>query len=140
MVPIMLKLDRNDKDPIYFQIYRQFKEQIISGELKTGERLPATRALCQEYHLSRNTVLYAYQQLESEGFISSKVGSGFYVEEIPEFSHENDRVPVFFSSEKKEALTYDFRYGALEPNIYKTSAFRRSLKELCRPVCCSWSC
>ena len=125
----MLTLDRNDKDPIYFQIYRQFKEQIISGELKTGERLPATRALCQEYHLSRNTVLYAYQQLESEGFISSKVGSGFYVEEIPEFSHENDRVPIFFSSEKKEALTYDFRYGALEPNIYKTSAFRRSLKE-----------
>ena len=83
----MLNLDRNDKDPIYFQIYRQFKEQIISGELKTGERLPATRALCQEYHLSRNTVLYAYQQLESEGFISSKVGSGFYVEEFPFSSH-----------------------------------------------------
>ena len=125
----MLKLDRNDKDPIYLQIYKQYKRQIITGELKRDERLPATRALCQEYHLSRNTVLNAYQQLESEGFVRSKLGSGFYVEEIPEFSHELsfDSFPV--RKENRRKLTYDFRYGALEPNIYKTNAFRRSLKE-----------
>ncbi len=125
----MLKINKNDKDPIYLQIYRQYREQIISGELKTGERLPATRALCQEYHLSRNTVLNAYQQLESEGFIYSKVGSGYYVEDIPEFSHENTKDPVIQPLEKKRKLLYDFRYGALEPNLYKTSGFRHSLKE-----------
>ena len=80
MVPIMLKIDKNSSEPIYFQIYRQLKEQIISGEIQTGERLKATRALSEEYHLSRNTILNAYQQLESEGFVRSIIGSGFYVE------------------------------------------------------------
>ncbi|MBQ1482220.1 MAG: PLP-dependent aminotransferase family protein [Erysipelotrichaceae bacterium] len=126
----MLKLNKNDKEPVYLQIYRQLKEQIIAGELSTDERLPATRALCQEYHLSRNTVLNAYQQLESEGFIRSKIGSGYYVEAIPEYSRpETKTAPFFFPHETDPAYAYDFRYGALEPNLYKSAGFRKALRE-----------
>ena len=82
----MLEINKSSKIPVYIQIYEELKNQIISGEMKAGERLIATRTLAQDYHLSRNTVLLAYQQLESEGFVSSKIGSGFYVEEIPKIA------------------------------------------------------
>ena len=126
----MLKIDRNDEDPIYLQIYRQFREQIILGQLKTGERLPATRMLSEEYHLSRNTILSAYQQLESEGFIRSTIGSGFYVEELPSFSlNTEEKSPPQKKMSKEGHYMYDFRYGALEPNLYRNTGFRRCLKE-----------
>ena len=38
----MLKIDKNSSEPIYLQIYRQLKVQIISGEIQTGERLKNT--------------------------------------------------------------------------------------------------
>ena len=130
MVPIMLKIDKNSSEPIYLQIYRQLKVQIISGEIQTGERLKATRVLSEEYHLSRNTILNAYQQLESEGFVRSIIGSGFYVEEIPEFIHEKVSLTIPNSNpEPNKTYRYDFRYGALEPNLYKNTDFRRCLKE-----------
>ena len=126
----MLKIDHSAAEPIYMQICRQLKKQIISGELKTGERLKATRALCEEYHLSRNTVLSAYQQLESEGYVRSRIGSGFYVEELPGYEKAKEDTNLSFKKrEKKKTCRYDFRYGALEPNLYSTSGFRRALKE-----------
>lgn len=126
----MLELNKETKTPIYQQIYEQLKDQIISNTLKAHERLPATRTLAQDYHISRNSVLNAYQQLESEGFISSKIGSGFYVEELPENNLQNEKDAVILNSENEEkTYRYDFRYGSIEPNFYQTKAFRKALKE-----------
>ena len=126
----MLELNRESKTPIYQQIYDQLKDQIISGALKAHERLPATRTLAQDYHISRNSVLNAYQQLESEGFISSKIGSGFYVEELPESSKQNEKESNIQNVENEEkTYRYDFRYGSIEPNFYQTRVFRKALKE-----------
>ncbi|MBQ9424456.1 MAG: PLP-dependent aminotransferase family protein [Erysipelotrichaceae bacterium] len=126
----MLEINKSGKIPVYIQIYEELKNQIISGEMKAGERLIATRTLAQDYHLSRNTVLLAYQQLESEGFVSSKIGSGFYVEEIPKIADTRPETETAADSEtKKETYPYDFRYGSIEPNVYVTRGFRKALKE-----------
>ena len=126
----MLKLDKTSKTPIYLQIYQQLKDQIISGQLKTGERLRATRVLSEEYRLSRNTVLTAYQQLESEGFVRSIIGSGFYVEDLPEYQGNREKEISFDPQEKEiKTCTYDFRYGSIEPNVYRSRAFRKALRE-----------
>jgi len=126
----MLKLDKTSKTPIYLQIYQQLKDQIISGQLRPEERLKATRTLSEEYHLSRNTVLNAYQQLESEGFVRSIVGSGFYVEDLPEYQGNPEKEVSIPSVEKRsEDPAYDFRYGSIEPNVYRTRAFRKALKD-----------
>ncbi len=126
----MLKIDKTSKTPIYIQIYSELKSQIIAGEKKSGERLSATRRLCEDYHISRNTVLAAYQQLESEGFIYSKIGSGYYVEEMPELTQRKRADNIHRNRQKdKEAFLYDFRYGSIEPNVYRTRDFRKVLKE-----------
>ena len=63
----MIEIDNNSKTPVYEQIYAQLRQQIIAGELPKGSRLSPTRTFAKDYHLSRNTVLSAYMQLQSEG-------------------------------------------------------------------------
>ena len=66
-------------DPIYEQITRQIKTQIISGELSEGAPLPSIRKLAQELNISVITTKRAYEDLEREGFIDTVVGKGSFV-------------------------------------------------------------
>jgi GntR family transcriptional regulator / MocR family aminotransferase len=63
----------------YRQLYRALRAAILSGALRAGTRLPATRALAAELAVSRNTVLQAYDQLLAEGYVAARTGSGTYV-------------------------------------------------------------
>ena len=66
-------------DPIYEQIGKQIKAQIISGALKEGDALPSIRKLAQELQISVITTKRAYEELEKEGFIDSVGGKGCFV-------------------------------------------------------------
>ena len=68
-------------EPLYRQLYDRLRARIMSGELDVGERLPSSRELAGELHVSRNVVLLAYEQLEAEGYICGRSGSGTYVSE-----------------------------------------------------------
>ncbi|PWU07724.1 MAG: PLP-dependent aminotransferase family protein [Terriglobia bacterium] len=72
-------LDHRSQYPLYRQLYEQIAEQIRSGRLAKGERLPATRELAGLLGLNRTTVSAAYEQLETEGLISGQVGRGSFV-------------------------------------------------------------
>ena len=52
-----------------------FRDLILHRVLRPRARLPATRALAADLGISRNTVMAAYAQLESEGFISTRQGA-----------------------------------------------------------------
>jgi GntR family transcriptional regulator len=66
-------------DPIYEQITRQIKAQIISGELREGEPLPSIRRLARDLQISVITTKRAYEELEKEGFIDTVEGKGSFV-------------------------------------------------------------
>jgi GntR family transcriptional regulator len=66
-------------DPIYEQIIRQIKAQIIAGELGEGEALPSIRKLAQDLQISVITSKRAYDELEAEGFIDTVAGKGTFV-------------------------------------------------------------
>jgi GntR family transcriptional regulator len=65
--------------PIYEQIKEQVKAQILSGELLENEMLPSLRGLAKDLKISVLTTTRAYNDLEQEGFITSRQGKGFYV-------------------------------------------------------------
>ena len=65
--------------PIYAQIKDQVKEQILSGELIEDETLPSLRQLAKDLKISVLTTTRAYNELEQEGFITSRQGKGFFV-------------------------------------------------------------
>jgi len=66
-------------DPIYEQIGKQIKAQIISGDLVEGDSLPSIRKFAQELQISVITTKRAYEELEKEGFIDSVGGKGSFV-------------------------------------------------------------
>jgi GntR family transcriptional regulator/MocR family aminotransferase len=77
-------LDRSAPTPLFQQLYRQLRQAVLGGRVRPGVRLPATRFLAQELGLSRNTVLTAYEQLASEGFLELRHRSGVFVaEDLP---------------------------------------------------------
>ena len=75
-------LDPNLKMPLYEQLYRALKEDILSGTIAGGEKLPSKRALAEHLSVSRITVENAYSQLLAEGYLISRPRSGFYAERL----------------------------------------------------------
>ncbi|MFY0545264.1 PLP-dependent aminotransferase family protein [Brevibacillus sp. H7] len=71
------------RKPIYNKVYNQLRYQILSGELPIGSSLPPERKLAEQLGVSRNTVVRAYSELEAEGFVAGRMGSGRYVEAVP---------------------------------------------------------
>ena len=72
-------ISNSSPDPIYEQIDRQIKAQIISGDLAEGETLPSIRKLAQELQISVITTKRAYDELEREGFINTVSGKGTFI-------------------------------------------------------------
>lgn len=66
-------------EPIYEQIARQIRDQIIRGELQPGEALPSIRNLARELQISVITTKRAYEELEKDGFIETVGGKGSFV-------------------------------------------------------------
>lgn len=74
-----IPLDRQSEIPLYKQIKTYLQQGILSGSLAADTRLPASRQLAQDLGVNRITVENAYAELESEGLVFSKLGSGTYV-------------------------------------------------------------
>lgn len=72
-------LDRMSRLTLQDQIARQVKELIQRGELAPGEALPSTRDLARGLEVSRNTAVYAYDRLMSEGYVEPRLRSGVFV-------------------------------------------------------------
>lgn len=82
-------ISNSSPDPIYEQISRQVKAQIISGALAEGDPLPSIRRLAQDLQISVITTKRAYDELEHEGFINTVGGKGTFVAaQNPEFLRE----------------------------------------------------
>jgi len=73
------KLDPNAEAPLYKQLFEQIAQQIRSGHLAQGERIPPTRELAGQLGLNRTTISAAYEMLETEGLVSGHVGRGSFV-------------------------------------------------------------
>ncbi|MEO8218297.1 MAG: PLP-dependent aminotransferase family protein, partial [Acidobacteriota bacterium] len=74
-----LWIDRSQRPTLQDQLARQIRERIRSGGLAPGDALPSTRDLASELKVSRNTAVYAYERLISEGYLDSSPRSGVFV-------------------------------------------------------------
>lgn len=86
--------------PIYEQIKEQIKSAILSGEVKEGEMLPSIRQLARDLKISVITTTRAYNDLQSEGFVSNVQGKGCYV--LPQ---NNDMIREQLLREIEESFT-----------------------------------
>lgn len=82
-----VSVDRQDSSPLHVQIFDQLRQRIVDGELSKGSRLPPSRKLAAELHVSRNTIVLVYDRLLSEGYVEGRIGIGtFIAADLPEDS------------------------------------------------------
>src|SRR5262249_5546291 len=65
--------------PLYQQVYRGLRSEIVARGVAPGARLPSTRALAADLGVSRNVAMLAYEQLLGEGYAQARIGSGTIV-------------------------------------------------------------
>ncbi|MCL2214955.1 MAG: GntR family transcriptional regulator [Treponema sp.] len=76
---INFSLDPLNGTPIYRQIIQQIEYAILSGRMKSGDKLPTIRSLAVDLKTNPNTIARAYNELEIRGILETQVGSGTYI-------------------------------------------------------------
>ncbi len=77
----MFKINLKSRTSIYEQIVAGFKEMIVGGEMRAGDKLPSVRELSSQLTVNPNTIQKAYSALELQGWIYTVSGRGCYVSE-----------------------------------------------------------
>ena len=73
------KLATSTGQPLYLQLMQQIRHAAETGALRDGDQLPGIRTLAEELVVSPNTVIKAYSELEHEGLVELRHGSGAFV-------------------------------------------------------------
>jgi GntR family transcriptional regulator len=77
------RIDARSPTPLYAQIADRIRVAIAAGELAPGSGLPSVRQLAADLRINPATVVQAYRELESEGFVDMKQGAGTFVRDVP---------------------------------------------------------
>jgi len=72
-------VDYHSGVPIYLQLVQQVKAAVATGTLRSGDQVPSVRTLAEDLKLNRNTVSRAWSELETEGILENRQGSGCFV-------------------------------------------------------------
>lgn len=78
----MLHLDRSSRTPLYLQLSNALIKNIHAGMIQAGHKLPGSRKMAALLAINRRTVITAYEELESQGWLEIKLNSGCYVSSI----------------------------------------------------------
>ena len=93
----MLQLNYRDARPIYTQICDGIRDQILTGVLRSEDKLPSVRELATQLTINPNTIQRAYRELEMQGWIATVPGKGCFVCGVP-----------FFEDREQQGLLEDF--------------------------------
>lgn len=134
------------RDPLFQQVYRGLRDRILSGAFPAGSKLPSTRALAEEFGVSRTVVVVAYEQLLAEGFAVGRAGSGTYVSAAmvkPEARKSEFSVDLRLSGfgraarraspklrayqGRRRTFPYNFAYGRSDVDTFPFEMWRRVL-------------
>ena len=124
-------------ESLYEYLYGRIKEDILSGRLPAGERLPSKRVLAENLNISTITVETAYSQLVAEGYIYSRARSGFFVsrigEEISVNGKKRPEVSEKTEGEKEYFADFTANYTAKDsfPFVTWSRLTRQTLSENC---------
>ncbi len=111
-------IDKNNR-PVYLQIYKQIRQDIIEGIYPLGSKLPSMRLLCDELEVSTVTVDHAYALLCDEGYVESRERSGFVVifRKDDQFALTDDTPSKYTKIEHVEHDYPDFPFSVLSKTM-----------------------
>jgi GntR family transcriptional regulator len=76
---VIFRINQASGIPLYIQLMEQVRHAVETGALRDGEQLPAIRKVAEDLVMNPNTVVRAYRELEHEGVVDLKHGSGAFI-------------------------------------------------------------
>ena len=125
---LLVTLDRADREPLGQQIQRQLRDAVRTGRLAGGERLPSTRALAEQLGVSRGLIVSCYEQLESEGYLVPRAGSGSAVATGAADIGSSAHAPPA----ARRPIDVDFEYGVPDLASFPRRDWAWALAHACR--------
>jgi GntR family transcriptional regulator len=110
---MQLHISTGDGVPIYLQIANQVKYLVAVGRLAVGDEIPPIRVLAHQLLVNPNTVARAYLELEREGIVQKRHGSGTYISSAGSPLARKERLKIL--SERVDALVVEARHFEVDP-------------------------
>jgi GntR family transcriptional regulator len=110
---VQLHISANDGVPIYLQIVNQVKYLVAAGRLEPGAEMPPIRVLAERLVINPNTVARAYLELEREGVVVKRHGSGTYISDRGSPLARRERLKIL--SQRIDALLTEARHLEVAP-------------------------
>ena len=128
---ITYDLSKRGKEPLYVFLYRQIRDDILSGKIAPNEKLPSKRTFAGNLNVAVNTVANAYDQLLSEGYLYSAEKKGYYATDMHQFSdiRINTSEPVKIESPEETDYFMDFRANRINLNNFPISTWNRCMRK-----------
>ncbi len=102
---MLLEIDYHSGVPIYRQVIRQIRQQIMTDGLKEGDQLETVRELAARLKVNPMTISKAYSFLEAEGLVERKRGIGLFVAKVRKGQRDQIRAKLLNSIVNKAAIT-----------------------------------
>jgi GntR family transcriptional regulator len=102
---MLLEIDHHSGVPIYQQVVRQIRQQIMTGDLKEGGQLETVRELAARLKVNPMTISKAYSLLETQGFVERRRGIGLFAAKIKDENKEQIKDQMLESIMNKAAVT-----------------------------------
>lgn len=123
---------QNSGIPLYEQLYRFIRDDIISGRITAGQKLPSKRGLAENLEISRITVENAYYQLCAEGYLRSEPRRGYFAENISGIIKRDDRTDMPWEEDvvsPTETFSADITENRIEASLFPFSVWSRLMRE-----------
>jgi GntR family transcriptional regulator/MocR family aminotransferase len=118
---MLVALDPGSPEPLRRQLAGELREAIRRGRLRTGVRLPASRALAAELGVSRGVVTDAYEQLTAEGWLAARRGAGTTVAAAPAAEPPRGAAP------RRAAVRFDFTATTPDVSLFPRRQWARAV-------------
>ncbi len=115
---------------LYDYLYRCIRDDILSGALAAGERLPSKRALAEHLRVSVITVEGAYQQLEAEGWVESRPRRGFFAAQVDRRLPAETEPASVPAAEPSQSWRLDLKSGRVDPAFFPAALWARLTRQV----------
>ena len=126
-------LNKEDNNPLYYQLYMRLVEKIRNGEISAGEKLPGKRTAAGQLGVSVNTVDEAYQMLTAEGYVDALPRSGFVVCRLEQVLPPPEKMPIPAAlpfAPEKDSWRFSFATGDLDEDFFPKKTWNRMIREV----------
>ena len=123
-------LDARGGLSLYEYLYRRLRDDILSGKLAAGERLPSKRALAEHLRVSVITVEGAYRQLEAEGYVDARPRRGFFAAQVDRRLPAAEAGAVLPAAEPPRSWRLDLKSGRTDPARVPAALWARLARQV----------